>query len=78
MNHYENIVDEKKDLEPLLLSKEKFEYVIKNYPDTDFAQDSIYKIGLIQDVLASKEIYIGKYYQKRKKWAAATIDLKQY
>ncbi len=71
MNHYENIVDEKKDLEPLLLSKEKFEYVIKNYPDTDFAQDSIYKIGLIQDVLASKEIYIGKYYQKRKKWAAA-------
>ena len=71
MNYYENIVDEKKDLEPLLLSKEKFEFVIKNYPETDFAQDSIYKIGLIQDVLASKEMYIGKYYLKRKKWAAA-------
>ena len=71
MNHYENIIDEKKDLEPLLLSKEKFEYIVKNFPETDFAQDSIYKIALIQDVLASKEMHIGKYYLKRKKWIAA-------
>ena len=71
MNHYENIIDEKKDLEPLLLSKEKFEYIVKNFPETDFAQDSIYKLGLIQDVLASKEMHIGKYYLKRKKWIAA-------
>ena len=71
MNYYENIVDEKKDLEPLLLSKEKFEYIIKNFPTTDFAQDSKYKLGLIQDVLASKEMHIAKYYLKRKKWVAA-------
>ncbi len=71
MNHYENIIDEKKDLEPLLLSKEKFEYIIKNYPTTDFAQDAEYKLGLIQDVLASKEMHIAKYYLKRKKWVAA-------
>ena len=71
MNHYENIVDEKKDLEPLLLSKEKFEYIINNFPSTDFAQDSKYKLGLIQDVLASKEMHIGKYYLKKKKWVAA-------
>ena len=71
MNYYENIIDEKKDLEPLLLSKEKFEYIVKNFPETDFAQDSIYKLALIQDVLASKEMHIGKYYLKRKKWIAA-------
>ena len=71
MNYYENIIDEKKDLEPLLLSKEKFEYIVKNFPETDFAQDSIYKLGLIQDVLASKEMHIGRYYLKRKKWIAA-------
>ena len=71
MNHYENIIDEKKDLEPLLLSKKKFEYIVKNFPETDFAQDSIYKLALIQDVLASKEMHIGKYYLKRKKWIAA-------
>ena len=66
MCYYENIVDEKKDLEPLLFSKKKFEYVIKNYPETDFAQDAKFKIQLIQDVLASKEMYIGKYYLKKK------------
>ncbi len=71
MNYYENIIDEKKDLEPLLLSKKTFEHIVKNYPETDFAQDATYKIGLIEDILASKEIYLGKYYLKRKKWVAA-------
>ena len=71
MCYYENIVDEKKDLEPLLISKAKFEYIVKNYPETDFAQDSQYKINLIKDVLASKEMYLGKYYLKKKKWVAA-------
>jgi len=71
MCYYENIIDEKKDLEPLLLSKQKFEFILKNYPDTDFAQDAKYKIGLIQDVMASKEMYIGKYYLKKGKWVAA-------
>ena len=71
MCYYENIIDEKKDLEPLLLSKQKFEFILKNYPDTDFAQDAKFKIGLIQDVLASKEMYIGKYYLKKEKWVAA-------
>ena len=71
MCYYENIIDEKKDLEPLILSKKRFEFILKNYPDTDFALDSQYKINLINDVLASKEMYLGKYYIKKKKWAAA-------
>ncbi len=71
MCYYENIIDEKKDLEPLLLSKKRFEFVVQNYPNTDFAQDAQYKINLIRDVMASKEMYIGKYYLKKKKWAAA-------
>ena len=71
MCYYENIIDEKKDLEPLLLSKRKFEFILKNYPDTDFAQDAKFKIDLIQDVMASKEMYIGKYYLKKGKWVAA-------
>ena len=71
MCYYENIIDEKKDLEPLLLSKKRFEFIVQNYPNTDFAQDAQYKINLIKDVMASKEMYIGKYYLKKKKWAAA-------
>ena len=71
MCYYENIVDEKKDLEPLLISKKRFELIIQNYPSTDFAQDAKFKIDLINDILASKEIYLGKYYLKKKKWSAA-------
>lgn len=71
MCYYETIVDEKKDLEPLLKAKEKFEFIINKYPNTDFALDSRFKIDLIEDVLASKEMYIGKHYIKKEKWISA-------
>ena len=71
MCYYENIIDEKKDLEPLLISKKRFQFVVQNFPDTDFAQDANFKINLINDVLASKEMYLGKYYIKKQKWVAA-------
>ena len=62
MVYYERIVDEKKDLGPLVMAEEKFKFIEKNYPDTDFALDSSYKLDLIQDYLASKEMYIGIHY----------------
>ena len=71
MVYYERIIDEKKDLGPLVMAEEKFKYIEKNYPDTDFALDSSYKLDLIQDYLASKEMYIGIHYMKKKKWIAA-------
>ena len=69
--YYELIVDEKKDLSPLLNSKKYFNIVIKQFPNTDFALDAKFKLDLIENVLASKEIYIGKYYVSRKKWIPA-------
>ena len=71
MVYYERIVDEKKDLGPLVMAEEKFKFIEKNYPNTDFALDSSYKLDLIQDYLASKEMYIGIHYIKKKKWIAA-------
>ena len=71
MCHYEKIVDEKKDLEPILKAQEIFTLVIENYPNSDFALDAQYKLDLIRDVLASKEMYIGKHYVKKKKWIPA-------
>jgi outer membrane protein assembly factor BamD len=69
--HYEVIVDEKKDLNPLLESKKKFNYLIENYPSTEFAIDSAYKVDLINEILASKEMYLGRYYLKKEKWIPA-------
>ena len=71
MCYYEKIVDEKKDLGPLLLAQEKFNFIIKNYPDSDYALDAQYKLNLIQDYLASKEMYIALHYVKKKKWIAS-------
>jgi len=71
LSYYENIEGEKKDLKPLLEAKKKFIFVIENYPNTDFALDSKFKIGLINDVLASKEMYLGRHYIKKEKWIAA-------
>jgi outer membrane protein assembly factor BamD len=71
MCYYEKIVDEKKDLAPLVQAKKTFKFVIDNYPNTDFAIDSKFKVDLINDIMASKEMYIGRHYIKKQKWIAA-------
>ena len=71
MSYYQSIVDEKKDIEPLLKSKEKFIYVVENFPNTDFALDARFKLDLILEILASKEMYIANFYIQKQKWIAA-------
>ena len=71
VSHYEQIIDEKKDLQSILEAKKYFEIVIKNYPNTNYALDSKFKIDLINDILAAKEMYIGRYYLDKKKWIPA-------
>jgi len=71
MCYYENIIDEKRDLEPLLKSKKEFQKVLTNYPNTDFALDARFKLELIEDRLAGKEMFIARHYLKSKKWIPA-------
>ena len=73
---YEQILDEKKDLEPLLQAKEKFEFIIANYPDTDYEVDARYKLDLIIDQLAAKEMSVARFYMKTEKWIPALNRLK--
>ena len=68
---FEQIVDEKKDLKSIKNAKIKFNFVLKQYPNTEYALDSEFKISLINDILASKEMYIGRYYFEKKKWISA-------
>ena len=71
MCHYEQIADEKKDLGSIVDAQQNFKYVLENYPDTDFALDSQFKLELIQQILASKEMYLAKYYIQKEKWIPA-------
>ena len=76
MNYYDSIVDEKKDLRPLNQAKKFFLKLRTDYPESDYALDAKYKLDLIQDILAAKEIYIARHYIKKEKWAAAINRLK--
>ena len=58
ISYYEQIVDEKKDLQSIIKAKEYFKIVSKNYPNTNYSLDAEYKIDLVNDTLASKEMYI--------------------
>ena len=74
--YYEQILDEKKDLKPLLQAKEKFEFIMETYPNTDYATDARFKIDLIIDQMAAKEMSIARFYMKTKKWIPALNRLK--
>ena len=74
--HYEQIKDEKKDLQPLLDAKTKIEFFLKRYPDTDYAINLQFKQDLIQNQLAAKELYVAKYYISIQKWVPAINRLK--
>ena len=69
--YFEQIADEKKDLQSIDKSKKYFEYIINNFPNTEYSLDARFKIDLVNDILASKEIYVGRYYIQKKKWVAA-------
>jgi len=77
MCYFELVVDEKKDLGPLINSKKEFKFIIQNYPNSDFAIDAKYKLELIDNILAAKEMYIGRYYLQREQWIAAINRFKK-
>ena len=68
ISYYDQIVDETKDLGAITKSKRYFEYIINNFPNTDYAIDSKFKLDLIEEVLASKEMYLARYYFDKQKW----------
>ena len=75
--HYDQIIDEKKDFNEILEAKKYFEIVINDFPDTDYASDSKYKLELIIEISASKEMYLARYYVEREKWIPAINRFKK-
>ncbi len=69
--HYDQIVDERKDLNEILQAKKYFEIVINEYSNTDYADDSKFKLQFITEIMASKEMYLARYYVDREKWIPA-------
>ena len=71
ISYYQKIVDEKTDLQSIVNAKKNFQIIKNKYPNTEYALDAEFKLGLINDILASKEMYIGRYYFEKAKWIPA-------
>jgi len=76
MSYYNKIIDQKKDLKPLLESKNKFQFIVNKYPNSEYALDSKFKLDLIEETLAAKEMFVAKHYIKKEKWIPAINRLK--
>ena len=77
MSYYNQIVDEKKDLGPIIQAKQNFEFIISEYPDTEYAMDASFKLELIEEISAAKEMHIGRFYLKKEKWIPAINRFKK-
>ena len=73
---YEQILDETKDIKPLIKTKKKIQFFLQNFPDTEYALDLKFKLDLVNNQLAAKEMYIAKYYITTQKWIPAINRLK--
>ena len=69
--HYNQIQNEKKDLGEIIKARDYFILLVRDYPNTEFAEDAIFKLELINEILASKELYLANYYLDREKWIPA-------
>ncbi len=71
MSYYDQIDEIGRDQGLTLQALQALRVVIEIYPDTEYARSSILKFDLAFDHLAAKEMEIGRYYLKRKHFAAA-------
>ena len=74
--YFEQIEDEKKDLNPLTEANKKIDFFLNKYPNSDYAIDLRFKKNLIVNQLAAKELFVAKYYISTQKWIPAINRLK--
>ena len=71
LNYFEQINDVERDQTITTKSKNSFNEVINKFPDSEFANDAMNKLDIINDRLAAKEIEIARYYQFNHQWISA-------
>jgi len=74
--YFEEVSDFSKDQEKTVKAIDQFRSLIKNYPNTEYSEDAKYKLDLLNDLMAGKEMYVARYYMEKQKWAAAMNRLK--
>ncbi|MBN8829399.1 MAG: outer membrane protein assembly factor BamD [Sphingomonadales bacterium] len=75
--YYEQISDVTRDQKITLQAYDALNELIRRYPDSRYAADARLKIDLVNDHLAGKEMEVGRFYQRRREWIAATLRFRK-
>ncbi|MFN3434342.1 MAG: outer membrane protein assembly factor BamD [Sphingomonas sp.] len=73
LSYYEQIRDVTRDQKITLQALNALGELTRRYPNTRYASDARLKIDLVNDHLAGKEMEIGRFYETRGQWLAATL-----
>ncbi|TZG25141.1 outer membrane protein assembly factor BamD [Sphingomonas montanisoli] len=73
MDYYEQIQDVTRDQKLTQQALDAMQELMRRYPDSRYAADARVKVDLINDHLAGKEMEVGRFYQRRADWLAATL-----
>jgi len=71
LSYYDQIDEVGRDQGLTFQALQSMRSVIEQYPDSDYARSAMLKFDLAFDHLAGKEMEIGRYYLKRRNYAAA-------
>lgn len=73
LDYYEQMTDVTRDQKITQQALSALGELVRRYPDTRYAADARLKIDLVNDHLAGKEMEVGRFYQRRAQWLAASI-----
>jgi outer membrane protein assembly factor BamD len=74
--YFEDVSEFSKDQANTIKAINQFKLLIDSYPNTEYANDAKYKLDLLNDLLAGKEMYVARYYMNQQKWSGAINRLK--
>lgn len=77
IDYYEQIQDVTRDQKITQQAMDALGEVVRRYPETRYAADARLKMDLVRDHLAGKEMEIGRFYERRRDWLAATIRFRK-
>lgn len=75
--YYEQISDVTRDQKITEQALDALGEVQRRYPNSRYASDAALKIDLVNDHLAGKEMEIGRFYERRALWLAASIRFRE-
>jgi outer membrane protein assembly factor BamD len=71
MSYYQQVPDISRDQENSEKALNLFNQIVQQHPTSEYAGDARYKIQVMRDQLAGKEMSVGRYYLTRRNYPAA-------